>query len=181
MDTWKYFDITHHDHIVCNPMSLDKIDELIGLLRLKPGARVVEIACGKGEVLVRLAERYGICGVGVDISPFCIADARKKQQERVPQADLEFIEMDGAQYRPKSPESFDLALCLGASWIFQGHQGTLVALEKMAIPGGLIVVGEPYWLKEPLTSFANHTGTIRASSSSREDNHPLLPGHDHDE
>ncbi len=38
MDMWKFFDITHRDHILCNPMSLEKLEQLIALLPLKPGA-----------------------------------------------------------------------------------------------------------------------------------------------
>ena len=65
MDRWKYFDITHRNHVVCNPTSIEKLDEMLSLLYLKPGARVVDIACGKAELLVRLTERFGIKGVGV--------------------------------------------------------------------------------------------------------------------
>ncbi len=42
MDMWKFFDITHREHILCNPTSLEKIEQLITLLRLKPDARVLE-------------------------------------------------------------------------------------------------------------------------------------------
>ena len=75
MDRWKYFSITHRDHVLCNPTTVEKLDELIGLLQLDRGASVLDIACGKAEVLVRLAEAYDINGVGVDKSPFFIADA----------------------------------------------------------------------------------------------------------
>ncbi|MBS1253957.1 MAG: putative protein YjhP [Anaerolineales bacterium] len=149
MDIWKFFDITHKEHVVCNPMSVEKIDELIGLLRLQPGAHVIEIACGKGEFLVRLAEHYGVAGIGVDISPYCIHDAKQKARERVPDAQLEFIEMDGAEFQPDEAESCDLAVCLGASWIFDGYRGTLEALMEMTVPGGLVIVGEPFWMREP--------------------------------
>ncbi|MBI4310185.1 MAG: class I SAM-dependent methyltransferase [Chloroflexi bacterium] len=149
MDLWKYFDITHKHHLVCNPTSVAKLDMVIGLLRLGPGARVVDIACGKAEMLTRLAERYGITGVGVDISPYFASDARKKLQERAPKADIRLLQMDGAQYRPETPGSFDLAMCVGASWVFNGHRGTLRALKEMTRPGGLVLVGEPYWIREP--------------------------------
>ena len=33
----------------------------------------------------------------------------------------------------------DLASCIGASWIYQGHQGTLEAMKRMVRPGGLII------------------------------------------
>jgi len=47
MNQWKFFDITHREHIICNPISVEKLEQLIALLRLKPGARVLEIATGK--------------------------------------------------------------------------------------------------------------------------------------
>lgn len=110
---------------------------------------MVDIACGKGEFLVRLAELYNISGVGVDLSPYCIKDNREKKEMRVPHADLEFLEMDGADYTPEKGRLFNLSSCIGASWIYSGHKGTLRALIEMTKPGGLVVVGEPFWFKEP--------------------------------
>ena len=78
MDRWKYFDITHKRHILCNPMSKEKFERFCSLLDLPSKARALDIACGKGEVIVRLAEKYGISGVGVDLSPFCIKDCKEK-------------------------------------------------------------------------------------------------------
>ena len=129
-------------------MSESKIQRLIDLLELDD-KRVLDIACGKGELLVRLAEQYEIQGTGVDISPFAIEDCTKKKQVRVPHADLEFLVMDGADFKPPEPEYFDLASCMGASWVYGGHEKTLKNLMNMTKPGGLILVGEPYWLKEP--------------------------------
>ncbi len=170
MDQWKYFDITHKHHLLCNPMSKEKLERFCKVLDLSKGARVIDIACGKGEYLVRLAELYGISGVGVDKSPYCIRDCREKHSARVPGANLEFLEMDGADYRPDSPESFDLAMCLGASWVFKGHRGTLRALNSMTKPGGLIVAGEPYWLKEPSKDYLQASGMKRADYLTHREN-----------
>lgn len=153
MDTWKYFDITHKHHVLCNPTSLAKLDDVIALLNLKPGAQVVEIACGKGEMLARLAERYGIGGVGIDKSPYCIDDASEKLRQRAPDARIRLLLMDGADYEPESLESFNMAMCIGASWIYKGHRGTLRALKAMVRPGGFILVGEPYWIQEPSVEY----------------------------
>ena len=147
MDMWKYFDVTHKRHVVCNPMSTAKLDELIGLLALGPEAAVLDIACGKGEMLTRLGERYGVGGVGVDISPYFVADARQKLQERVPDARIEILNIDGADYKPE--RLFDLTMCIGASWVYKGHRGTLHALKSMTKPGGFVLVGEPFWTREP--------------------------------
>ena len=140
MDTWKYYDITHRDHVVLNPTSPERLDELIGLLDLPPEPRVLDIGCGTGEWLVRLAEAQpggtgsGFRGVGVDISPFFIARAREAAARRTPDAELELLEMGGADYQPEAG-SFDLACCVGATWIFDGYLGTLRALARAVRPG----------------------------------------------
>jgi SAM-dependent methyltransferase len=147
MDMWKYFSVIHDYHGICNPMSTAKIDELIGLLKLNPGSTVLDIACGKGEILTRLAERYEISGVGVDISPYFVAETERRLKERIPGAQIEILNMDAADYNPD--QLFDLSMCIGASWVYKGHKGTLSALKAMTKPGGLILVGEPFWTKEP--------------------------------
>jgi len=149
MDIWKYYDITHKKHLVCNPMNKDKLEGLFSLLDIKPGSKVLDIACGKGEPLIRLAELFNISGTGVDLSPYCIKDCEKKKNERVPNSDIKLLEMDGAKYSPEINELFDLVMCIGASWIYNGFKGTINALKKMTKPNGLLIIGEPYWLKEP--------------------------------
>ena len=147
MDIWKFYDVTHRYHEVWNPTSRAKLDELIGLLRLNPGSAVLDIACGKGELLTRLAERYEISGIGIDISPYCVTDAIQKLRKRVPGAQIQILNMDGADYSPD--QLSDLAMCIGASWVYKGHRGTLSALKTMTKPDALILVGEPFWLKDP--------------------------------
>jgi len=170
MDDWKFYDITHREHVVCNPMSVEKLEELVALLRPGPGARVLDIAAGKGEFMVRLAERYDIEGIGVDLSPHYIPDAREKQERRVPDARLEFLHMDGADYVPDEPESFDVVACLGASWIFGGHRGTLGALSGMAARGGWVVVGEPYWRQDPPAAYLEAIGEQRETYGTHHEN-----------
>ncbi len=158
MDPWKFYHVTHKYHLVCNPMSTEKLDEVIELLTINAEAAVLDIACGKGEMLTRLAERYEISGVGVDISPYFVADTKQKLQERVSDVQIKILNMDGADYKPD--QLFDLAMCIGASWVYKGHQGTLHALKSMTKPGGLVLVGEPFWIKEPDEAYLaaeNHT------------------------
>jgi len=170
MDKWKYYHITHKHHVLCNVMTEQKFERFCQLLNVPKGSRVLDIACGKGEVLVRLAENYGISGVGVDLSPFCIKDCKDKHLQRVPETDLKFIELDGAEYRPESGELFDVTMCLGASWVFENHAGTLTALKQMTQSGGLVVVGEPFWLKEPDAEYLEATSMTRDSFRSHEEN-----------
>ncbi len=55
MDMWKYYGITHTDHTVMNPLSLEKTRELVGLLRLPEGGRVLDVACGKADSTAEFA------------------------------------------------------------------------------------------------------------------------------
>ena len=151
-------------------MSIEKFEALIALLRLAPEDRVLEIAAGKGEFLIRLAEQYEIEGIGVDLSPYFVSDARKKHQERIPNAKLSFVEMDGADYQPKARRDFDLVACIGASWIFGGHKETLIALSEMAAPDGWVIVGEPYWQREPTAGYLEAIGAKRDTYGTHHEN-----------
>jgi len=173
MDPWKFFDITHREHVVCNPTNLEKLARLVSLLRLPTEARVVDIACGKGEFLIRLAEAYRVQGTGIDISPFHIADAQRQLQVRAPGAKVVFRQMNGSDFKPEAPGILTLASCIGASWVFGGHDRTLHALAGMVAPGGWVIVGEPYWLEEPpdeylaasginRDGFVTHSGNVEA-------------------
>ncbi|MHC4470418.1 MAG: SAM-dependent methyltransferase [Planctomycetota bacterium] len=149
MDIWLYFDVTHRHHRYCNPVSEETVRELGVVLGLDTGTRVLDIACGMGEMLIGFAERHGSSGVGVDISPYTLPHAERRKAERVPDADIKLLEMDGKDYRPEPGEVFDVSMCVGASWIWDGFEGTLKALTGLTKPGGLIVSAEPFYRKEP--------------------------------
>ncbi|NNE48122.1 MAG: class I SAM-dependent methyltransferase [Rhodothermales bacterium] len=171
MDIWKYFAIGHEHHVFWNPLSEAKVDELIELLALPDEAQVVDIGCGKAEFLVRTVRRWNCSAVGVDMSPYCVADARAKIEAAGLASAVEIVEANGSDYSAK-PLSFDAAVCLGASWIWGGLEGTLRALSSYAIPGGLVLVGEPFWRTAPSrehleaaefteSSFGTHIGNIQ--------------------
>ncbi len=170
MDMWKFYDVTHREHVICNPTSGEKMDRLVEQLRLPAGARVVDIACGKGEFLIRLAEAYHVDGLGIDLSPFYIAEARKRLEVRVPKTEVTFREMDGAEFEPEEPHSYAAASCLGASWIWGGHAGTLDALTHMVAPGGWVVTGEPYWVRESVEEHLKVLGLSKEAFGAHIDN-----------
>ena len=170
MDTWKYYHITHRRHLVCNPTSEAKLVQLVRLLNLPEGAGVIDIACGKGEFLIRLAEEYEVRGLGVDISPYCIEDCKKKAADRLPKPNIKFTQMDGADFKPEQPASLHLAACIGASWVFKGHDETLKTLKSWVILGGWVVVGEPFWLHDPSQEYLDASGIQREDFGTHADN-----------
>ncbi|MFZ5822991.1 MAG: SAM-dependent methyltransferase [Bacillota bacterium] len=163
MEPWKYHTITSADLTHLNPLNPAGFDEVAGLLDLPAGARVLDIACGKAEGLIRIASRYPVSGVGVDLCRTFLDAARASAQERLPPTStLSFAEQDGATYT--APDGhFDLAICLGASWVFGGYQATLRRLARFVKPGGQVMVGEPFWTREPDPEY------LEASQTGRED------------
>jgi cyclopropane fatty-acyl-phospholipid synthase-like methyltransferase len=137
--------IQHAGHTFWNPISEEAFADVARALDLEPGARVLDIACGTGEMLLRLAEQYGATGLGVDVSSHAVERARRAKAARVPDADVEFVEAEGASYRPEPGTEFDVVMLVGASWIWKGYEGTLAALVERVRPGGLVLFGEPYW------------------------------------
>ncbi|MCU0724930.1 MAG: class I SAM-dependent methyltransferase [Planctomycetes bacterium] len=147
MDIWLYYEVLHRLHTYMNPVSAAAVEEAASLLGLAPGTQVLDIASGNGELLIRLAEKYGVIGVGVDASPYTVRRAEEKRRRRVPGAGISFVHGRGEEYRPDRP--FDVVSCVGASWIWGGLRGTLEALARFVPPGGLILTGEPWWRSTP--------------------------------
>ncbi len=77
MDRWKFLDVVSREQVPGNPISERKVRALIDLLRLPAAGRILDIARGRGEILVRTAQRWGVSAMGVDLSPFAVAHSRR--------------------------------------------------------------------------------------------------------
>jgi SAM-dependent methyltransferase len=100
-------------------------------------------------MLCTWARDHGIRGTGVDMSELFSAQAEQRAQELGVSDRLEFIHADAAGY--VAQEKVHVAACVGATWIAGGFAGTIELLEKSLLPGGIILIGEPYWRQLPLT------------------------------
>lgn len=169
MDFWKFFAIGHANHGFMNPMSEAKLDEMIELMQLPPNGRVLDIACGKAELLIRVARRWGCDGVGVDLSPPFVETARERVADAQLGQPIEIVLGNGADQQTDRA-SMDLVSCMGASWIWNGHANTLAALADWAKPGGLVLVGEPHWRRPASAEYLAAAGIERDTFGSHESN-----------
>lgn len=145
----RYHEIAEADHRILNPLTAEKLDLLGEICRLRPGRRQLDLACGKGEMLCRWAAAHGITGVGVDVSEVFLAAARQRAASLGVADRVRFVAGDAGAFRPDPPERFDVVSCIGATWIGGGLAGTLALMRDSVAPGGLLLVGEPYWMSEP--------------------------------
>ncbi len=141
-------EIAEARHRILNPLVEPQLRLLGEIARVGPGTRVLDLACGKAELLCRWAEWFGSTGVGVDISTVFCAGARARAAELGVADRIEIVEGDAAAYRPE-PGGFDIAGCIGATWIGGGLAGTVELLRPALRPGGLLLIGEPFWNETP--------------------------------
>jgi SAM-dependent methyltransferase len=148
VDVIEQHEIAEADHRILNPFTDEKLMLLGEVCRLRRGQRQLDLACGKGEMLARWAQRFGISGVGVDISGVFLAAARRRADELGVADRLEFVEADAGNFAVE-PGSFDVVSCIGATWIGGGLAGTLELMRRPLRPAGLMLIGEPFWLEPP--------------------------------
>ena len=149
MDIPRIFSITESAHRIHNPFTPDKFATLGAALRLEKGKRILDLGSGSGEMLCTWARDYGIFGTGIDKSPLFTEQARQRALELGVADQVRFIHGDAADY--VSGDKVDVAACVGATWIGGGVGGTIGLLARSLRPGGIILVGEPYWRQVPPT------------------------------
>lgn len=110
---------------------------------------VLDLACGKGEMLCQWAKRFGVTGVGVDISDVFLSAARSRAKELHVEDRIQFLREDAGEY-PIKPASYDAICCIGATWIRGDFDGTVQFMRPGLRDGGLLIVGEAFWHQLPL-------------------------------
>lgn len=146
MDLPRSFTIRESGHRIHNPLSGGKLAALGQALDLAPGTSALDLASGSGEMLCTWARDHGLTGTGVDISGEFTAKARARAEELGVAGRVDFVHGDATGHVADEPVG--LAACLGAR-IDDGLAGTVELLRRSLRPGGLMLMGEPYWRQDP--------------------------------
>lgn len=154
MDSYNYLAITHANTRFCSPLSRKLVDQVADLLQLKPGSRVLDLGCGKAEMMIQLASRWQIHGVGVEPSPHYLQSAHEAMAEFCPGADLHFHEAEPLAFRDDG-KAWDVVLCINAVRQMEGYDNSLREIKRRVANGGLLVLGAYYWKDEPQPQMAS--------------------------
>lgn len=139
---FELFEALHHTMRICNPMTSGDLDAVVDALDPAEGDSVLDLACGYGELTIRLAQRAAIQATGIDLSPWMISAAATRcgsgsGVERA--ATFEWVVGDAKR---SVTRPHDIVACLGASWIWFGFAGTARAIAERTRPGGRIAIGD---------------------------------------
>lgn len=126
------------------PLSEEHAALLLQRLGIRPGARVLDLGCGWGELLLRAVAAGGVSGttvttgVGVDTDDAALARGRALAADRSLDEHVTFVKGEAASSR----ETGDRVLRIGASHAFGGTADALKALAESVRPDGRLLFGE---------------------------------------
>jgi SAM-dependent methyltransferase len=148
MEALQVHEISEANHRILNPFTDEKLMLVGEIARLRPEHRQLDLASGKGEMLCRFSQQWGIEGHGIDLSPMFVEAARRRAVELGVDGRVSFEQGDAGRPVP-DPGTWDVGSCIGATWIGGGLIGTLELLTPALRDGGLLLIGEPYWNAPP--------------------------------
>ncbi|HEU0131494.1 MAG TPA: methyltransferase domain-containing protein [Mycobacteriales bacterium] len=135
--------LVERNHDLQNPTSRAKLRLLAERLRLGPGDHLLDVGAGRCGPAVLFASETGCRVTAVEQFGGFVAAARERAAAAGVAHLVTVVEGDGAAY-PLPGEVYDVAACLGASFVYGGFAATLARLRSGVRPGGHVVVGEPY-------------------------------------
>ena len=160
---YRFSTIAHSGLAILGPMLSAEVatvvdDALADLGDPVPSVRrlALDIGCGKGDLLVRLALR-GVDGIGLDRNPWFLADADAAASAAGVKDHVEWRtgEVDVAAL----PDGMTIAACVGATDALGGPVAAPRVLARLLPPGGIAVIGELYWKSAPPLDAAAAFGT----------------------
>jgi len=160
-DNWfeAWFDSPYY-HMLYSHRNTAEADALVlnlqKLLQLKPGSRILDLACGKGRHSKALAMQ-GFNVTGVDLSERSIEEAKKTEDEN-----LEFMVHD--MRRPVAINYYDAVLNLFTSFGYftslRDNSRTIDAVHAALRPGGIFLIDYFNANKVQKAVEANPEGTL---------------------
>jgi ubiquinone/menaquinone biosynthesis C-methylase UbiE len=129
---------------IATPVSV----ELLRTAGLRPGHRVLDVACGTGVIARLAAEQVGPSGSvkGIDVAPDMIDVARSIT---VPAgAHIDWHVSDAATL-PEPDGSWDVVLCQMGLMFMEDRAAALAEMHRVLEPGGRVIVSTPGSIQPP--------------------------------
>jgi hypothetical protein len=127
------------------PLGEDRAAALLGALLVGDPATVVDLGCGRAELLLRSLGRAPLArGVGVDTDRSLLAETERRAADLGLADRVELVEAEARSWEGRA----DAALCVGSSHAL-GGTGTMFGHLASVVPTGRVVVGDGVFLAPP--------------------------------
>ena len=137
------------DQTVLNPVLSETVRNLSRTLDLRPGHRVLDLACGKAGVSLPLVHTYKVNLTGIDLMPDFIREAWSRAEYSGLYHLCDFRLDDAARFAAQTKAQWDAVLIVGAlTIIWEDFETGLEAVLPLVRPGGHLVIGHPYLLPQ---------------------------------
>lgn len=113
-------------------------EDLVARAEIRPGARVLDVACGTGVVARRAAERAGPRGhvTAADVNPAMLAVARALPSAGAP---IECQEVSALEL-PFAESAFDDVFCQFGLQFLPDRDAALREMRRVLVPGGRLLL-----------------------------------------
>ena len=169
MDPAKFTTIAHLEHRFCNPLDPAVLEGVTAGLGLSAGDRVIDVGCGKALLLVDLARRFGVTGVGVDINAAFLAEGRALAERHGVATSVTLVQLEASRLE-LGAATFALALCIGSTHALGGYPATLRALARLVRSGGQVLAGQGYWKRAPDQEYLERLGATADEMTTHDGN-----------
>ena len=111
-------------------------EEFVGRLGLKPGTKVLDVACGTGNLALPAA-RAGAAVTGVDLAPNLVEQARENARREGLNAQFDEGDAEALSY---PDASFDAVITMFGAMFAPRPELVAAELKRVTRPGGLIAM-----------------------------------------
>jgi len=158
LDRNKFSAIAHKNHSFNNPISPSKLNKVIELLSLTANDKVIDIGAGKGELLLRISEKYSSHCTAIEQFGDFTEHLKENAKNRGVLNNITVIKEDASLAIKTLKKEFNVGICIGSSHALGGYRNTIESLKNIVVKGGYIILGELYWRKKPDEEYLNQFG-----------------------
>jgi ubiquinone/menaquinone biosynthesis C-methylase UbiE len=116
--------------------------EFVGRLGIRPGTRLLDVACGDGNTTLPAAHA-GASVTGLDLAPYLIERAKERAKEQNIDATFDIGDVEAMPY---PDASFDMVITMFGAMFAPRPEVTAGELVRVCRPGGLVAMAN--WTPE---------------------------------
>ncbi|MEQ5838637.1 class I SAM-dependent methyltransferase [Paraburkholderia acidicola] len=159
-DPFRFSTIAHRNHHYLSPLSSGKARGLLRSLTSGLSAQdvVLDAGCGKAALLREALDMSPAHGVGVDINPRFLDEARCLFSDASPDdSRLTLLNCPLLEHSPPPP-GYAAIICIGSVHAFGSFDECLRVSRDWLNPGGRLLIADGYWKQPPSQAYLDVLG-----------------------